>query len=67
MVGSRRDINSLSPNELSDYIHAIDILRARSAAGPDDVTGYDFQAALHNDGSVGPCERGSDLFLYAAS
>lgn len=63
MVRSRRDINSLSPSELSDYIHAIDVLRARSAADPDDVTGYDFQAALHNDGSVGPCEHGSDLFL----
>ncbi|WP_327739636.1 tyrosinase family protein [Streptomyces nojiriensis] len=63
MVRSRRDVNSLSPTELSDYIHAIDILRARSTADPDDVSGYDFQAALHNDGSVGPCERGSDLFL----
>lgn len=63
MVRSRRDINSLGPSELSDYIHAIDILRARSTADPDDVSGYDFQAALHNDGSVGPCEHGSDLFL----
>ncbi|MBP0451166.1 tyrosinase family protein [Kitasatospora sp. RG8] len=63
MTMSRRDINSLSPAELDDYIHALGILRARSAANPDDVTGYDFQAALHNDQFVGPCEHGNDLFL----
>ncbi|MFB7253735.1 tyrosinase family protein [Streptomyces nojiriensis] len=63
MARSRRDINSLSPSGLSDLIHAIDILRARSTADPDDMSGYGFQAALHNDGSVGPCEHGSDLFL----
>ncbi|MFJ9948682.1 tyrosinase family protein [Kitasatospora sp. NPDC091207] len=63
MTNSRRDINSLSPAELDDYIHALGILRARSAANPDDETGYDFQAALHNDFTVGPCEHGNDLFL----
>ncbi|MCG6493856.1 tyrosinase family protein [Kitasatospora sp. A2-31] len=63
MTKNRRDINSLSQTELDDYIHAIGILRARSAADPDDPTGYDFQAALHNDMFVGPCEHGSDLFL----
>ncbi|MFE2724749.1 tyrosinase family protein [Kitasatospora sp. NPDC059327] len=63
MTKSRRDINSLSPAELDDYTHALGILRARSAADPSDVTGYDFQAALHNDFSVGPCEHGTDQFL----
>ncbi|MGV9270917.1 tyrosinase family protein [Kitasatospora sp. NPDC003701] len=63
MTKSRRDINSLSPSELDDYVHALGILRARSAANPDDETGYDFQAALHNDQFVGPCEHGNDLFL----
>ncbi|MFF1903957.1 tyrosinase family protein [Kitasatospora sp. NPDC058218] len=69
MTNSRRDINSLSPAELDDYIHALGILRARSAADPSDVTGYDFQAALHNGGidsagrNVGPCEHGTDQFL----
>ncbi|MEV0530662.1 tyrosinase family protein [Kitasatospora sp. NPDC050463] len=69
MTKSRRDINSLSPAELDDYIHALGILRARSAADPSDATGYDFQAALHNGGidsnglTVGPCEHGTDQFL----
>lgn len=63
MPKSRQDISELSAGQLSDYIHAVDILRARSAADPDDPAGYDFQAALHNDVFVGPCEHGSDLFL----
>ncbi len=63
MAEKRQDINSLSAAALSDYIHAIGILRARSAANPEDPTGYDFQAALHNDVFVGPCEHGNDLFL----
>lgn len=63
MAKSRRDINALTDDELGDYIHALDVLRQRSAQNPDDETGYDFQAALHNDMFVGPCEHGSDLFL----
>jgi hypothetical protein len=63
MAKSRRDINALSDAELGDYIHALDIMRRRSAQNPDDETGYVFQAALHNDMFVGPCEHGSDLFL----
>ncbi|MGW7051352.1 tyrosinase family protein [Streptomyces sp. NPDC054887] len=63
MTKERQDINALSAARLSDYVHALDILRARSAANPDDPTGYDFQAALHNDFFVGGCEHGSDLFL----
>lgn len=58
----RKDINSLTDAELDDYIHALDILRQRSEANEEDPTGYAFQADLHN-GSAGPCEHGSDLFL----
>lgn len=61
--GTRRDIDTLSEAELSDYIHALDVLRKRSTEDPDDVTGYDFQAALHNDSFVGPCEHGNDRFF----
>jgi Common central domain of tyrosinase len=61
--GTRRDIDTLSEAELSDYIHALEVLRKRSAEDPDDVTGYDFQAALHNDSLVGPCEHGNDRFF----
>ncbi|MGH2839406.1 MAG: tyrosinase family protein [Solirubrobacteraceae bacterium] len=63
MAKTRKDINALSADELGDYIHALDILRARSAADPDDPTGLDFQVALHNDGFVGPCEHGNDKFM----
>jgi len=63
VIKQRKDINTLSAGELSDYIHALDILRARSEIDEDDPTGYAFQAALHNDGFVGPCEHGNDQFL----
>lgn len=62
-MNERKDINELSSEELENYIHALDILRERSRQDPDDETGYDFQAALHNDAEVGPCEHGNDLFL----
>ncbi|MFE6176870.1 tyrosinase family protein [Streptomyces sp. NPDC056464] len=58
----RKDINSLTDAELNDYIHALNILRQRSEVNEDDPAGYAFQASLHN-GSAGPCEHGSDLFL----
>lgn len=63
MAGTRRNIDTLSDAELSDYIHALDVLRQRSTENPDDATGYDFQAALHNDSFVGPCEHGNDRFF----
>jgi hypothetical protein len=63
MTKERKDINALNNDELADYIHALNILRARSAQNPDDETGYDFQARLHNDRFIGPCEHASDLFL----
>lgn len=57
---ARRDINTLSDTEVGDYIHALSILRARPAS---DLTSYAYQAAIHNDGEVGPCEHGNDLFF----
>ncbi len=63
MTKERKDINELNNDELADYIHALDILRARSAQNPDDETGYDFQAGLHNDSFIGPCEHGNDRFF----
>ena len=63
MAKKRRDINTLNDNEIADYIHALDILRARSEVNPDDETGYAFQAGLHNDPFIGPCEHGNDRFL----
>ncbi|AOK89567.1 tyrosinase family protein [Paenibacillus polymyxa] len=63
MVKKRRDINELDENQISDYIHALNILRARSEQAPDDESGYAFQAGLHNDPFIGPCEHGNDLFL----
>ncbi len=59
----RKDINSLSAAELDAYLHALNILRRRSQTNPDDKTGYDYQARLHNDMEVGPCEHGNDLFF----
>lgn len=63
MAKKRQDINALTEAQLDNYIHALNILRERSAVNPDDPTGYAFQAALHNDVFVGPCEHGSDAFL----
>jgi hypothetical protein len=64
MTKERKDINELNNDELADYIHALNILRARSS---DDETGYAFQAGLHNgimvNGARVRCEHGSDLFL----
>lgn len=59
----RKNINDLTPVELGDYVHALSILRQRSRANPDDQAGYDYQAGLHNDMEIGPCEHGSDLFF----
>jgi hypothetical protein len=63
MAKKRRDINALNNNDVEDYIHALNTLRARSQQNPDDESGYDFQAGLHNDVFIGPCEHGNDLFF----
>ena len=63
MAKKRKDMNTLDESALEDYIHALNILRERSAATPDDEAGYDFQAGLHNDVFIGPCEHGNDHFF----
>ena len=63
MAKKRKDINIVDNSVLGDYIYALNILRARSPANPDDETGYDFQAGLHNDVFIGPCEHGNDHFF----
>lgn len=63
MAKKRKDINTLDDTALGDYIHALNILRERSAQNPDDEAGYDFQAGLHNDVFIGPCEHGNDHFF----
>jgi tyrosinase-like protein len=59
----RKDINALTPAEIDTYVHALNILRRRSQEDPEDKTGYDYQARLHNDLEVGPCEHGNDQFF----
>jgi len=63
MAKKRININEMDENQIADYIHALNILRARSEQNPDDENGYNFQAGLHNDPFIGPCEHGNDLFL----
>jgi hypothetical protein len=63
MTKKHKDINELNNDELADYIHALNILRARSAQNTNDETEYAFQAGLHNDVFIGPCEHGNDLFF----
>ncbi len=60
MATPRKDINSLSADELGDYIHAFNILSARPE---DDPKSLAHQIAIHNDSFVGPCEHGTDTFL----
>jgi len=66
----RRNINSLSPDELENYKHAVNILMQRGLTNPGAMDGYAWQAALHNDfervrpdGSEGACEHRSELFF----
>lgn len=66
----RRNIDSLSLDELETYKHAVDILMQRGLANPGAMDGYAWQAALHNDfervrpdGSEGACEHRSELFF----
>ena len=61
----RKNIDDLSAQELSDYIHAVEILTQRGSEEPNN---YDDLAFIHNrapsdDRPGGPCEHGSDLFL----
>ena len=58
--GASKNIDNLSAAELSDYVHALGIVKARRPSRRDS---YAFFAALHNNNSVGPCEHARDTFL----
>jgi Common central domain of tyrosinase len=45
----RKNIEALSGPELDAYKHAIQIVKSRSAANPNDQTGYAFWASLHDN------------------
>jgi len=66
----RKNIDSLSAEELDNYKHAVKILMDRSAATPATKEGYAWQAVLHNDfdrtrpdGEPGGCEHRSERFF----
>jgi hypothetical protein len=66
----RKNIDSLSADELDNYKHAVKILMDRSAATPAVKEGYAWQAILHNDfdrirpdGEPGGCEHRSERFF----
>jgi tyrosinase len=58
----RRNIDNLSPEELSSYQHALAKLYEISERDPDSIDGYTYFEQLH-DGSLGPCEHANDTFL----
>ncbi len=58
----RRNVDSLSPDELSNYEHAIAKLRKISDADPESIDGYTYFEQLH-DGDKGPCEHANDTFM----
>lgn len=66
----RKNIDSLSTDELANYKHAVGIIIQRGSANPSAQDGYVWQADLHNDferercdGSEGACEHRSELFF----
>ena len=62
----RKSIDALSAPELDAYKHAIQIVKSRSAANPNDPTGYIFWANLHDnfDESVhSGCAHASERFF----
>ena len=66
---TRKNIDMLTPSELDNYKHAVNILRERGSKDSSRQDGYAYQASLHNrarkhpDGSVGACEHGSEQFF----
>jgi len=60
--GIRRNIDSLSPEELADYEHALKKLQEISQNDPESIDGYTYFEQLH-DGDKGPCEHANDTFL----
>jgi hypothetical protein len=66
----RKNIDSLSQEELANYKYAVQKVIERGAANPARMDGYVWQAALHNDrdrrrpdGKFGRCEHNSEQFL----
>ena len=58
----RKNIDSLTPQELVDYEHAVSRLLAISEQEPDSIDGYTYFEQLH-DGELGPCEHANDTFM----
>lgn len=58
----RKNIDSLTPQELADYEHAISKLLEISTNDPQSIDGYTYFEQLH-DGDLGPCEHKNDTFM----
>ena len=58
----RKNIDSLTPQELVDYEHAVSRLLAISQQDPDSIDGYTYFEQVH-DGELGPCEHANDTFM----
>ncbi len=58
----RKNIDSLTPDELADYEHAFSKLQEISDVDPDSIDGLQYFQDLHNT-LVGPCEHANDTFL----
>jgi hypothetical protein len=58
----RKNIDSLTTEELADYEHAISKLLEISTTDPQSIDGYTFFEQLH-DGDLGPCEHKNDTFM----
>jgi tyrosinase len=58
----RKNIDDLTADELSNYLHALERLYAISEADPESIDGYTYFEQLH-DGDKGPCEHANDTFL----
>jgi len=58
----RKNIDSLTPQELADYAHAISKLLEISTSDPQSIDGYTYLEQLH-DGDLGPCEHKNDTFM----
>jgi hypothetical protein len=58
----RKNIDSLTSQELADYEHAFSKLLEISANDPLSIDGYTYFEQLH-DGELGPCEHKNDTFM----
>ncbi len=58
----RKNIDSLTPEELADYEHAFSKLQEISDADPGSIDGLQYFQELHNS-MLGPCEHANDIFL----